>query len=296
MARACLLATCAGVTSEPGYAGRVQLLCALPRGTGAGEGEEGVDSSMDPGAAAAGARSVLAGAEGDKTGSADAPDEAVQALAGLAADLEMKAPGVTIAVVRGGRDLSDVLSGAVLRSQLSGGYAAGRAQGGGATGFFGEAGEVLEAEAAEVFAASAAGMSGSIEGSGSTLGGEGGAFGPTLLLGADCPMVPAADIMAAMDRCARTGEAVMLPASDGGYVALALPWFAPPVAAFRGVRWSVPSTAASQLAALDSAGVRAVASSKCWSDVDGADGVRELAGWAKEAADAGARAHAEEAS
>ena len=251
VARACLLVTCANALSVPDCG--TSLLCALPGGADA----EGTNK-VSPSDVAAFADRVLSGSPLSDAGGPHDPAGPLGAVAAsLASDLEAVAPGVKVVLVAGGRSLSGVLAAAVLRSQMGG---------------FGVEGDTSDAVLGDVDAV-AADRAISLK---CALGAVGGAFGPTMLLGADCPLVPQSAVGDALARCRSSGECVVLPASDGGYVALALPWFAPAELAFDSVRWSLPSTGCSQVAALLRCGMSAFVDAGVWEDVDGLSGLRSL--------------------
>lgn len=86
-----------------------------------------------------------------------------------------------------------------------------------------------------------------------------------VFIGCDTPDLAPADVERAL-RDARRGFARLLPASDGGYVLLALPAGAPD-SVFEGVEWSTPRTAVSQLARLGELGVPALVGAT-FGDVD----------------------------
>lgn len=66
-----------------------------------------------------------------------------------------------------------------------------------------------------------------------------------LLIGTDCPALNA-DVLRQTAACLQAADAAMVPASDGGYVALALQRHDPQL--FRDIRWSTASVASEQRA------------------------------------------------
>lgn len=85
-----------------------------------------------------------------------------------------------------------------------------------------------------------------------------------VLLGADSPGLPLALLRAACDAAA-AGRAALIPAADGGFVALALP--ACPPGLFDGIPWSTAGTGAAMAAACARAGLDVV-ELPAWFDVD----------------------------
>jgi glycosyltransferase A (GT-A) superfamily protein (DUF2064 family) len=107
-----------------------------------------------------------------------------------------------------------------------------------------------------------------------------------VFLGMDAPDLPLDEIVAALstssidnDNCNTNNNnnyAHLCPAADGGYGMLSVPGHAPADAVFRGVRWSDPLTAVSQIKALtDIDGVN-VRMGRWMHDIDEADDVLAL--------------------
>ncbi len=100
-----------------------------------------------------------------------------------------------------------------------------------------------------------------------------------ILIGTDCPLLDTP----ALARAAASlvdHDAVLIPAEDGGYVAIGL---ARPVAAFDGIAWGTPEVAASTRDRLAAAGVRWCELPALWDIDDAAD----LARWESMTADQG---------
>ncbi|KAJ1458159.1 hypothetical protein M885DRAFT_94471 [Pelagophyceae sp. CCMP2097] len=99
--------------------------------------------------------------------------------------------------------------------------------------------------------------------------------GPVVFVGMDSPDLPIEFVVDAAATAA-DGAAAIVPATDGGYVALALPASAPR-AVFDDVEWSTANTAASQSSRIKSCGVDCIAAAAAWEDVDDVEDLRNLA-------------------
>ncbi|KAA0155439.1 hypothetical protein FNF29_01814 [Cafeteria roenbergensis] len=103
--------------------------------------------------------------------------------------------------------------------------------------------------------------------------------GPVAFVGCDMPTLRLVDLMPAV-RAAWGGTSTMLPAGDGGYVALVVPGGASGRACFADVEWSTSHTFASQQAAVQAdACVKAVRSvpGRVWDDVDTLESLKRVA-------------------
>lgn len=98
--------------------------------------------------------------------------------------------------------------------------------------------------------------------------------GPVAAVGPDCPLLTAGDLEALFDCVEATTDAALVPAVDGGYVALALG--ARCDAAFEGIPWSTPGALAATREALAGAG-RRVRLLPTRRDVDTAEDLAHLA-------------------
>lgn len=94
--------------------------------------------------------------------------------------------------------------------------------------------------------------------------------GPLVIIGSDIPGIEPADIAAAF-QALKGAEAVIGPASDGGYWLIGLGRRRPLTGLFRGVRWSGPDARADTVASLRGARVAFVRER---TDVDAAEGYR----------------------
>lgn len=98
-------------------------------------------------------------------------------------------------------------------------------------------------------------------------------FGPLVLIGADCPLMPLAAIAAAF-RLLCSGEnatgadVVIGPAEDGGYYLLGLRSEAQVTSLLLGVDWSTPSVRARTIANADRLGLRCVSDLPLCYDID----------------------------
>jgi glycosyltransferase A (GT-A) superfamily protein (DUF2064 family) len=93
-------------------------------------------------------------------------------------------------------------------------------------------------------------------------------------IGMDTPNLPGAEIARGL-RQAEEGSAYISPASDGGYVLLAVPAQAPN-GVFDEVQWSSERTLDSQVAAVRRAAGIPVATGGTFTDVDDSDGLQQL--------------------
>jgi glycosyltransferase A (GT-A) superfamily protein (DUF2064 family) len=96
-------------------------------------------------------------------------------------------------------------------------------------------------------------------------------------IGTDSPTLPAALLDVAFESLRGADDAVLIPAADGGWVALGLARPPGGVLATARVRWSTGHTAADTVDALRGADFR-VAVLPPWYDIDGADGLERLRG------------------
>jgi hypothetical protein len=103
-----------------------------------------------------------------------------------------------------------------------------------------------------------------------------------VFLGMDSPELPLDEIIAALSSTEHNSSnyhqqhAHLCPAADGGYGMLSVPAHAPAEAVFRGVKWSDPLTAVSQIKALtDIEGVN-VRLGQCMHDIDETSDVKAL--------------------
>jgi rSAM/selenodomain-associated transferase 2/rSAM/selenodomain-associated transferase 1 len=103
-----------------------------------------------------------------------------------------------------------------------------------------------------------------------------------LAVGADAPDLGERRLTEAL-QALDTADAVLIPATDGGFVALGLTTCAPGL--FRGIPWSSPDTAACTLMRLRTAGMR-VTVLPAWQDVDEPAELRALAARLVEAPEA----------
>jgi uncharacterized protein len=101
------------------------------------------------------------------------------------------------------------------------------------------------------------------------------ARGRVVQIGTDSPSLPADLLDAAYDVLRGPDAAALVPAADGGWVALGLGRPLEGEVARADIRWSTGHAAADTAAALRSAG-RRVAVLPSWYDVDGEDGLRRL--------------------
>lgn len=92
-----------------------------------------------------------------------------------------------------------------------------------------------------------------------------GAGDTPVLIGADCPQIDAALIAEMQARLQRGAQAVMVPANDGGYVALALSRSDP--ALFRDIAWGGDEVADKTLQAMRRCGIDCAVLAECF-DVD----------------------------
>ncbi len=100
--------------------------------------------------------------------------------------------------------------------------------------------------------------------------------GPAIIVGSDIPGITASEIAKAFQRL-RGADAVLGPATDGGYWLVGLRRGPRLLAPFRGVRWSSPHALADTLANLEG---RKVATVATLSDVDTAEAYGTLrAAW-----------------
>ena len=76
--------------------------------------------------------------------------------------------------------------------------------------------------------------------------------GPVAVIGADCPLLSPGDLDALFEAVEERADAALVPADDGGYVALALRGLYPEV--FQGIPWSTPRVLDATLASLRGAG------------------------------------------
>ncbi len=97
--------------------------------------------------------------------------------------------------------------------------------------------------------------------------------GPVAVAGTDCPLLGPAEVDA-LFAAAEGAGAALIPAEDGGYVALALA--APSPDAFRAIPWSTPAVLAATRAALTAVGRPPVLLPPLW-DVDEAPDLARLA-------------------
>jgi glycosyltransferase A (GT-A) superfamily protein (DUF2064 family) len=94
-------------------------------------------------------------------------------------------------------------------------------------------------------------------------------------IGTDSPTLPAALLDVAFESLRGADDAVLVPAVDGGWVALGLARSPGGALAAAPVRWSTRDAAADTVDALRAAGLR-VAILPPWYDIDGEDGLRRL--------------------
>ena len=94
-------------------------------------------------------------------------------------------------------------------------------------------------------------------------------------IGTDSPTLPAALLDVAFESLLGADDAVLVPAVDGGWVALGLAQPPGGALAAASVRWSTQYAAADTADALRAAGCR-VAMLPPWYDIDGADGLERL--------------------
>ena len=93
--------------------------------------------------------------------------------------------------------------------------------------------------------------------------------GPVIFLGGDCPYLTTARLLAVAEMLARV-EAVMVPASDGGYCLLA---FSRPVErVFESIPWSTDRVAAETRERLRESGIS-------WSETEALEDVDDRASW-----------------
>ena len=103
-----------------------------------------------------------------------------------------------------------------------------------------------------------------------------------LFLGMDSPELPMEEIIHGLQVASsssdenRPGKAHVCPANDGGYGLLSIPYHAPSTTIFKGVRWSHPLTALSQMKALTDNNI-VVTMGKLMFDIDELNDVEELA-------------------
>jgi rSAM/selenodomain-associated transferase 1 len=98
--------------------------------------------------------------------------------------------------------------------------------------------------------------------------------GPVAALGTDCPLLSAADLEALFGALETPCDAALIPAQDGGYVALALGGRCDE--AFEGIPWSTSGVLAATRQALETAGRRVrLLPPRC--DVDVAEDLSRLA-------------------
>lgn len=93
-----------------------------------------------------------------------------------------------------------------------------------------------------------------------------------LLVGTDCPALHAS-VLRQIANCLQTVDAVMVPASDGGYVALALQRF--DAALFSNISWSTASVASAQRTRIAQLGW-SLASLSALHDIDEPDDLQHL--------------------
>ena len=98
--------------------------------------------------------------------------------------------------------------------------------------------------------------------------------GPYVFIGTDAPDLPFSEIERAARR-AENGAAFLTPATDGGYVLLALPDAAPDDV-FENIAWSCRSTAQDQITQLKCCGMNTEVSETIWPDVDDAADLNAL--------------------
>ena len=102
-------------------------------------------------------------------------------------------------------------------------------------------------------------------------------IGNVVFLGMDSPIIPLPEIMYSLSS-SEYKNAHLCPAQDGGYGMISIPSSIPSHLAFRGVRWSNPLTAISQLKALtDSNSEIIIRIGQMMNDVDEPDDVWDLA-------------------
>jgi glycosyltransferase A (GT-A) superfamily protein (DUF2064 family) len=106
---------------------------------------------------------------------------------------------------------------------------------------------------------------------------------PVVFLGMDSPELPLDEIVAALWSTEENGmnnntqhHAHLCPAADGGYGMLSVPAHAPAEAVFRGVKWSHPLTAVSQIKALTDIEGVCVRLGRCMHDIDETSDVKAL--------------------
>ena len=105
-----------------------------------------------------------------------------------------------------------------------------------------------------------------------------------VFLGMDSPELPLDEIVAALSSTTEENgvhnnnnhDAHLCPAADGGYGMLSVPAHAPADAVFRGVKWSHPLTALSQIKALTDIEGVSVRLGRCMHDIDETSDVKAL--------------------
>lgn len=97
-----------------------------------------------------------------------------------------------------------------------------------------------------------------------------------LMIGADCPPLTAAHVMAARRSLCGGADAVIIPASDGGYVLIGFNRSIPGV--FNTISWSTPLVLAQTRSALLRAGATVTILDELW-DVDTVDDWRRYHQW-----------------
>jgi rSAM/selenodomain-associated transferase 1 len=110
----------------------------------------------------------------------------------------------------------------------------------------------------------------------------------TVVVGADCPSLPAARVADAFDRLDGGAPAVLAPADDGGYVLIGMREPRPEL--FRDIPWGGPEVRTLTLERAAAAAVPVV-ELEPWYDVDDARGLERLRAWATQR-EAAARAPA----
>lgn len=99
-----------------------------------------------------------------------------------------------------------------------------------------------------------------------------------IFLGMDSPELPLDEIVAALSSTNELHHhyAHLCPAADGGYGMLSIPAHAPADLVFRGVKWSDPLTAVSQIKALTDIDSVSVRLGRCMHDIDEKQDVKAL--------------------